>query len=158
MKSYEGVLSALVPPIISFEPRADHRGGYAVVLTLAPTGFSECAPLFCRSCAKFVRNACKADVELGAVVGALAAAVPVVEALAAAVPVVEALAAVPAVEVVPAALVVPLKSLINLSNAELRFDNRRWDTPPEEPVLLDAWPLLKSCTSAFSSETMSRGA
>jgi hypothetical protein len=156
MKSYEGVLSALVPPIISFEPRADHRGGYAVVLTLAPTGFSECAPLFCRSCAKFVRNACKADVELGAVVEALAAAVPAVEALA-----VEALAAVPAVvpavEIVPAALVVPLKSLINLSNAELRFDNRRWDTPLEEPVLLDAWPLLKSCTSAFSSETMSRG-
>jgi hypothetical protein len=147
MKSYEGVVSSLAPPIISFEPRADHRGGYAVVLTLEPTGFSECAPLFCRSCAKFVRNACKAEVGLGAVVEGLAAVVPVVEALAAA----------PAVEGVPAALVVPLKSLINFSNAELSFDNRCCDTPPDEPVLLDAWPLLKSCTSAFSSEMMSRG-
>jgi hypothetical protein len=147
MKSYEGVVSALAPRIISFEPRADHRGGYAVVLTLEPTGFSECSPLFCRSCAKFVRNACKAEVGLGAVVEVLASAVPVVEVLASA----------PAVEVVTAALAVPLKSLINFSNAALRFDNRRCDTPSEEPVLLEAWPLLKSCTSAFNSEMMFRG-
>ncbi len=140
-------MSALAPLIISFEPRADHRGDYAVVLTLVPTGFSECAPLFCRSCAKFVRNACKAEVELGAAVEVLAAAVPAVEPLAAA----------PAVEGVPAALAVPLKSLINFSNAELRFDNKRCDTPPEDVVLLDVWPLLKSCTSAFSSEMRSRG-
>ena len=146
-------MSALAPLIISFEPRADHRGDYAVVLTLVPTGFSECAPLFCKSCAKFVRNACKAEVELGAAVEALAAAVPEVEVPAAAVPA----AVVPAVEVVPAALAVPLKSLINFSNAELRFDNRFCDTPPEEPVLLEAWPLLRSCTSAFNSEMMFRG-
>lgn len=149
MKSYEGVESALAPPIISFEPRADHRGGYAVVLTLEPTGFSECAPLSCRSCAKFVRNACKAAVGLGVEVEALAAVAPEVEVPAAAVPA----AALPAVEVVPAALAVPLKSLINFSNAELSFDNRCCDTPPEEPVLLDAWPL-KSCTSAFNSAMM----
>ena len=59
-------------------------------------------------------------------------------------PMVEVLAA---VEVLPA-LEMPLKSLINFSNAELRFDNTRGDTP--EVVLVP----LRSCTSAFSSAMM----
>lgn len=59
----------------------------------------------------------------------------------------------PAVEVLAAggvlpALEVPLKSLINFSNAELRFDNTRGDTPEAELV------PLRSCTSAFSSAMM----
>ena len=55
----------------------------------------------------------------------------------------------PALEVL-AALEVPLKSLINFSNAELRFDNTRGDTPEAELV------PLRSCTSAFSSAMMPR--
>ena len=57
-----------------------------------------------------------------------------------------------AVEVLPVvevlALEVPFKSLINFSNAELRFDNTRGDTP--EVALVP----LRSCTSAFSSAMM----
>jgi hypothetical protein len=51
---------------------------------------------------------------------------------------------------VPAALEVPFKSLINFSNAELRFDSTRGDTPEAELV------PLRSCTSAFSSAMMPR--
>jgi hypothetical protein len=49
-----------------------------------------------------------------------------------------------------AALAVPLKSLSNFSNAELRFDNTRGDTPEAEFV------PLRSCTSAFSSAMIPR--
>jgi hypothetical protein len=49
-----------------------------------------------------------------------------------------------------AALEVPFKSLINFSNAELRFDSTRGDTPEAELV------PLRSCTSAFSSAMMPR--
>jgi hypothetical protein len=55
-----------------------------------------------------------------------------------------------AVEVLLAALEVPFKSLINFSNAELRFDSTRGDTPEAELV------PLRSCTSAFSSAMMPR--
>ena len=54
-----------------------------------------------------------------------------------------------ALEVLPA-LEAPFKSLINFSNAELRFDNRRGDTSEAEFV------PLRSCTSAFSSAMMPR--
>ena len=55
-----------------------------------------------------------------------------------------------ALEVLLAALEAPFKSLINFSNAELRFDSTRGDTPEAEFV------PLRSCTSAFSSAMMPR--
>jgi len=36
---------------------------YAEVLTLEPKGLNEFAPLFLRSCAKFVKNDCNAAVD-----------------------------------------------------------------------------------------------
>jgi hypothetical protein len=102
-----------------------------VVLTLEPKGLNEFAPLLLRSCAKFVKNDCNAVVDSD-VPAAVLEAVPT------------------AVEVLLAALEVPFKSLINFSNAELRFDSTRGDTPEAELV------PLRSCSSAFNSATMPR--
>ena len=96
----------------------------AVVLTLEPKEFREFAPLFCRSCKKFVRNDCKAEVDWP-----------------------EA-AADPLAVLLPAPDVLPPKSPISFSNAELRFDSALDDKLEEEPVVPSTWLLLRSCTRA----------
>ena len=97
-----------------------------MVLTLVPRELSEFAPLFCRSCRKFVRNDCRAALDV----------LPPLDVL------------------LPAFEVLPPKSPINFSNAELRFDSALDDRLKEESVLLSTWLLLRSCTSASSAETM----
>jgi hypothetical protein len=118
-----------------------------VVLTTEPKVFSELAPLFCKSCTKFVRNDCKAAVDwLDSPDAVLEAAPPVLEAappvLEAVPPVLEAVPPVleavpPVLEAVPPVLeAVPPKSPINFSKAEFRFDSTLDDKPEEESVLL----------------------
>jgi hypothetical protein len=136
--------------------------GYAVVLMLEPTELSECAPLACRSCRKLVRNVCKADVDcpeaaadpLGTLLSALEALLLAPEAL---LPVLDALPPVldalpPVLAVLPALEAPPLRSPINFSNAELRFEIRLDDKPEEDPGLPAVW--LRSWISALSSDTM----
>ena len=97
---------------------------HADVLTLDPKEFSEVAPLFCRSCMKFVRKDCRAAVDWPEG------------------------AADPLAVLLPALEVLPPKSPINFSNAEFRFDSAFDDRLEEEPVVLSTWLLLRSCTSA----------
>lgn len=93
---------------------------YAVVLTLDPRELNEFAPLFCKSCMKFVRNDCNAEVDWPD-----AAADPLA--------------------VLPAVLeVLPPKSPISFSNAELRFDSALDDRLEDETVVLRTWLLLRS--------------
>ena len=99
----------------------------ALVLTLDPKELNEFVPLFCRSCRKLVRKDCNAEVDWpDAAADPLAVLLPVPEAL-------------------PVVLeVLPPKSPISFSNAELRLDSTLDDRLEEEPVVLSTWLLLKS--------------
>ena len=93
-------------------------------MTLVPKEFSEFVPLFCKSWTKFVRKDCNAEVDWP-----------------------DAAADPPAVLLVPLPAVLevlPPKSPISFSNAELRFDSALDDRLEEESVLLSTWLLLKS--------------